>query len=743
MLTSQANRTLSVTTVLGADVLLLRGMTAVERLSAPFQYELDLLSEQIDIRANDLLGTQATVSLLLPEGHKRFFNGYVSRFSYAGSAGNFALYRATLVPWIWFLSRSADCRIFQDKKVPDIVKEVFRDYGFDDFRESLSGTYRQWTYCVQYRETDLNFVSRLLEHEGIYYFHEHTEGKHILVLADSRSAHSAVSGYATVSFFPPGPGALPEHEHIDAWSLVNEVRPGAFAHTSYDFTAPRKDLRARSNAPKGHARDEMEVFDFQGDYTESPDGDDYARIRLEENQADHEVAHATGDARGLACGHLFTLAEHPRDDQNHEYLIVSANYTLQSDEFRSDQSSAAPPVFRCSLGAMGAQVPYRPPRATSKPIVQGPQTAVVVGPSGEEIWTDNYGRVKVHFHWDRAGNADETSSCWVRVAQVWAGKNWGGVMIPRMGQEVIVDFLEGDPDQPIVTGSVYNNDQMPPWDLPANMTQSGVLSRSTKGGAVANANAIRMEDKKGSEQLWIHAEKNQDIEVEHDETHWVGNDRTKTIDHDETTHVKHDRTETVDNNETITIHGQRTETVDKDETITIHQNRTETVDQNETITIHGARTESVDKDESITITGGRTENVTKDESITISGGRTENVSKDESITIGGGRTENVSKDESITIGGGRTENVSKDESITIGGGRTVSVGKDDSLSVGKNLNITAADSITITTGSASITMKKDGTISIKGKDISIEGSGKINVKASSDITMKGSKILQN
>ena len=740
---TQRNRTISVSTVLGEDVLLLRGMTATERLCAPFEYELNLLSERNDLGADDLLGTSATVSMVLPDGNRRFFNGYVSRFSHFGFDRSYALYRATLVPWLWFLSRTADCRIFQDKKVPDIVKEIFRELGFTDFEDRLSGSYRQWTYCVQYRETDLNFVNRLLELEGIYYFFEHVDGKHTLILGDDRTAHSPVAGYEKVPYLAQDVSKLGDLDHIDDWTLAKEVRSGAFVHNAFDFTAPRKDLLAKRSAPKSHALAELEVYDFQGDYTESSDGEGYARIRLEEAQVAHETAQAAGNARGLGCGTLFNLIDYPRDDQNRQYLITGANYTLQSDEFESRATLEPGPVFRCSLTTIDAEVPYRPPRITPKPFVQGPQTAIVTGKAGEEIWTDKYGRVKIQFHWDRYGKRDENSSCWVRVSHPWAGGNWGAVAIPRIGQEVIVDFLEGDPDQPLITGRVYNGDQMPPWDLPANMTQSGILSRSSKGGGAANANAIRMEDKKGSEQLWIHAEKNQDIEVENDETHWVGHDRTKTIDHDETSHIKHDRTETVDNNETITIHGQRTETVDKNETITIHQNRTETVDQNESITIGGGRTENVAKEESITIGGGRTENVAKDERITIGASRTESVGKDESITIGASRSESVAKDESITIGGGRTESVAKSESVSVGEARSVSIGKDDSLSVGKNLSINAGDSITITTGSASISMKKDGTIVIKGKDISIQGSGKINVKASSDITMKGSKILQN
>jgi type VI secretion system secreted protein VgrG len=328
-------------------------------------------------------------------------------------------------------------------------------------------------------------------------------------------------------------------------------------------------------------------------------------------------------------------------------------------------------------------------------LVSGVQTAVVVGPSGEEIFCDEFGRVKVQFHWDREGKKDEKSSCWIRVSHNIAGKQWGFVILPRMGQEVVVDFEEGDPDRPLIVGMVYNAEQMPPYTLPDNKTQSGFKSRSSKGGSPANFNEIRFEDKKGSEQVFIHAEKNQDIEVENDETHWVGHDRTKTIDNDETTHVKHDRTETVDNNETITIHGARKEEVDK----------------NETITIHGARTETVDKDEK--------------------------------ITIHGGRTEVVDKNESISIGGSRKETVSKDESVSIQGARSHNVTKDDTLAVGKNLSVTAADSISLTTGKASIVMKKDGTITISGKDITITGKGKIIGKASKDMVLKGKKILQN
>lgn len=653
---SQATRTISVTTVLGSEMLLLASMTAVERLSAAFEYELVLLSEKIDIRADDLLGTPATVALLLLSGEHRFFNGYFNRFAYIGFDGTYALYRVNLVPWLWFLSRTADCRIFQDKTVPDIVKEIFRDHGFSDFEERLSGTYRQWTYCVQYRETDLHFIQRLLEHEGIYYFHEHRDGKHTLILADSYSAHTPAPGYEEVVFYPPGQEPMPDQERIDDWSVAHEVRPGVFAHTAFDFTAPRKDLLTRSSAPKEHALAEEEIFDFLDDYTDNSVGDGYARIRLEERQADHEIARAASNARGLTCGGLFTLKEHPRADQNREYLIVSADYRLQSDDFGSvDAAPGEGPIYRCNLTAIDARVPYRPPCITPKPVVQGPQTAIVVGKSGEEIWTDEYGRVKVQFHWDRYGKEDENSSCWVRVSHPWAGKNWGAVALPRIGQEVVVSFLEGDPDRPLITGRVYNGDCMPPYDLPANQTQSGIKSRSSKGGGGSNFNEIRMEDKIGEEELFIHAERNQTIEVEADESHWVGHDRTKKVDNDETT----------------TIGNNRTETVGVDETIDIGANRTETVGANEDISIGANRTEKVGANEDITIGANRSETVGASETVKIGASRLLEIGASESVKVGASRSEQIGASLSQQVGGSVSLTSGGPFTITATGGMTI------------------------------------------------------------------------
>ena len=652
-------RVMEISTPLGKDVLLFHGMHAREEMGRLGEYQLDLLSLKKDVNVDEILGKNVTVKIALPDDSTRYFNGYVTRFSQGGVYGRYQRYAAVVHPWLWFLTRTSDCRIFQDMTVPDIVKKVFADHPTADFKLELTGTFRKWTYCVQYRETDFNFISRLMEEEGIYYYVRHTDGHNTVVLTDSTSKHTASPGYETIPFVSPEQVVRPELEHITAWDFSREIQPGVYVHDDYDVERPSVELKTRKVLSRKYAPSDYEVYDYPGHYLQKADGEQYAGVRIDELGSQFETAQAVTNAKGIAVGSLFTLDAFPRDDQNREYLILAATYNMEFSGYEATPDGAGT-SYQCSFVAMSSEQQFRPRRATPKPFVQGPQTAVVVGPAGDEIHTDKYGRVKVQFHWDRYGKKDEKSSCWVRVSHPWAGKAWGGISLPRIGQEVVVDFLEGDPDQPIITGRVYNAEQMPPYELPANKTQSGMKSRSSLKGTPDNFNEIRFEDKKGSEQLFIHAEKNQDIEVENDETHSVGHDRTKTIDHDETTHVKHDRTETVDNNETITVHANRTETVDKEE--------------------------------------------------------------------------------SITIGGNRTESVAKNESVTIGKNRTESIGENDSTKVSKNLVVDAGDSVTIKTGDASITMKKDGTITIKGKDITINGSGKINVKASSDVVIKGSKV---
>jgi len=752
-----AERTYELSTPLGSNVLMFYRMTVAEELSRLGECELVALSENGAIAIDKILGKEVSISAELPGGSKRYFRYFVTRFSQEGMHGRYHVYRASLRPWLWFLTQNANCRIFQEKSVPEIIKAVLEEQSFTNYKIELTDSYRKRVYCVQYRESDFNFISRLMEEEGIYYYFRHTEQNCTLVLADSKSAHAPFPNYKELRYIPAEGLIRAEEEHIFRWRISREVQPGKFSVRDYDFEKPSVDLMVNKTLQRQYEHSNYEVYDYPGEYSVKTDGEHYAGVRLEEFQAQYELADAESDARGICAGYLLNMTRHPRSDQNREYLIVSTQIEMRNNEWESADEAGI--EYQCRFTAMSSQEAYRPKRQTRRPFVQGPQTAVVVGPAGDEIYTDKYGRVKVQFFWDRLGKKDQNSSCWMRVSHPWAGKNWGMIAIPRIGQEVIVDFIEGDPDQPIITGRVYNAEQMPPYALPANMTQTGIKTRSSKGGTGANFNEIRFEDKKGAEQLFIHAEKNQDIEVENDETHWVGHDRTKTIDHDETVHVKHDRTETVDNNETITIGVDRTEQVGSNESITIGVNRTESVGSNENITIGANRTESVGSNETITIGSNRSITVGANETATVAQQRTHTVGINEtiaigaaqeiaigaaqSVTIGAAQNISVGVNRSVDVGSNLSTNVGADESRSVGGGRSSTIGKDDSLNVAKNLVINAGDSVTIKTGSASISMKKDGTIVIKGKDITIDGSGKINIKASSDVVMKGSKILQN
>ena len=571
---TQENRTLRVTTPLGQDVVVLRRMTGTERLGGLFEFQLDLLSEDPEINLDDLLGQSVTVALDLEDGATRYFNGMVAACAQVEDDSGFACYRAILRPWLWFLSRRADCKVFQEMTVLEIIEQVFRDAGFTDFRGSLSGSYRTWDYLAQYRETDFNFVSRLMELEGLYYYFEHADGNHTLVVADDYASHAVFSGYEEVPYFPPQANAQRERDHLSQWALSRQVQTTDYKINEYNFTTPQADLLVAQTVERSHAQSGCEVYDYPGQYPVADEGTPYVQARIQELQAQYEVAEGRGNARGLAPGSLFSLTDYPRDDQNREYLIVSARYELNSDEFGSGSSATAGELCSCSITAIDSQTPYRSPRTTPKPVVQGPQTAVVVGPSGEEIYTDEYGRVKVQFHWDRVGQSDENSSCWIRVGQMWAGKTWGGIQIPRIGHEVIVEFLEGDPDRPIITGSVYNADNMPPYTLPDNMTQSGMKSRSTKEGDGTTFNELRFEDKKDEEQVYFHAEKDFERVVENNDTLKVGLDKKD----------PGDQTIEIQNNQTLTI--GNSESDDGSQTTTIYKDRTTTLETgNDELTI--------------------------------------------------------------------------------------------------------------------------------------------------------------
>ncbi|AXA58027.1 type VI secretion system tip protein TssI/VgrG [Pseudomonas thivervalensis] len=570
MLFNQASRLAKITSPLGPEVLLLKDMGGGEELGRLFNYELQLHSLDNAIDLNQLLGKPMCVSLQLDGGGERYFHGIVARCSQNVDQGQFASYQATLRPWLWLLTRTSDCRIFQNLTIPQIIKQVFRDLGFSDFEDTLSRPYREWEYCVQYRETSFDFVSRLMEQEGIYYFFRHEQGRHVLVLADAYGAHTPAPGYASVPYYPKNEQQR-ERDHIHDWHLAQEVQPGSLELNDYDFQRPSARIDVRSAMPRPHTAGDYPLYDYPGTYVQSADGEHYARTRIEALQTLHEQVELSGNARGLGSGHLFSLTGFSRQDQNREYLIVGARYYL-SQESGETGGGAPTAQFESSLTCIDAQQSYRPLAITHRPIVKGPQTALVVGPKGEEIWTDQFGRVKVHFYWDRHDQSNENSSCWIRVSQSWAGKNWGSMQIPRIGQEVIVSFLEGDPDRPIITGRVYNAEQTVPYDLPENATQSGMKSRSSKGGTPANFNEIRMEDKKGAEQLYIHAERNQDIVVEVDESHSVGHDRNKSIGHNETVTIGNNRLRIVKQEDILSVGQRKTDSISQSYVIEVGEN---------------------------------------------------------------------------------------------------------------------------------------------------------------------------
>jgi len=750
MALKQDNRLVAIKTALGADVLALRSFTVQEQIGRLFQIEAELSSEDGEIDFDKVVGNSATIRLLVGQKQKRFFNGVVSRLVQVNSQTAYAHYRATIVPWLWFLTRTSDCRIFLGKSFPDIIEEVFKGHGFHDYQLKLSATHSPKEFCVQYRETDFNFVSRLMEQEGIYYFFEHQDGKHTLVLADSISAHNPFSGYKDVTFYELEKGV--DREAITEWTMEKEVQPVSTALQDFDFKKPKTSLLASANVTRKHGKAQFEIYDFPGEYLEHGDGAQLADMRLEELQTQYETLHGQANARGLAAGCTFSLKKHPRADQNRDYLITGVSLHADAGEFASTPGSPdGTEFFSCNFTAIDKQQQFRTARLTPKPIVQGPQTAIVVGPGGEEIYTDEHARVKVHFHWDRHDKSDENSSCWVRVSQYWAGKTWGSIHIPRIGQEVVIEFLEGDPDRPIITGRIYNADQTPPYALPANKTQSGVKSRSSKGGGSGNFNEIRLEDKMGSEEVYIHAEKDQNNVVEHDETTQVGHDRTESVGHDEKITITNNRTEKVGVNEDITIGSNRTEKVGSNETINIGSNRTEQVGANESIAVGGSRTRTVAKNETVTVALMRTHSVGVNEAITVGAAQQVTIGAMQTISVGAKQSTNVGASQDNTIGAGQTNTIGADQTNTIsakqtdsvGSDRAASVGGNDSLTVAKKLTINAGDEIIITTGDASIHMKKDGTIQISGKDITIKGSGKIGVKADGDITIKGSKVAAN
>lgn len=521
---SEESRLLSITTPL-PDELLLTAMHGHEALSQLFSFQLELAAENEAVAADKIIGKPVTVSLLNVDADPREFHGYISHFI-AGELredGRRA-YHAEMVPWLWFLSLTGSCRIYQNQTTKDIIEHVFKDInGFTDFRFSLSGSYSVREYCVQYNESDLEFVSRLLEEEGIFYFFEHANGKHTMVLADSKSAYKACDD-SEVEYQA---GHL-MGDQLTSWSSQYSYVTGSCSCADYNFESPSTKIKSTNKSIlKVPGITNNERYSYPGGISQQRDADSRTKVWMEGKEATYHVVNSGGTYRSFMPGKTFTIGNHLcESEKNKKYVITEISHQAADDSYSAGGGAGN---YQNYFSCIPADVVFRPAMRHKKPAIYGPQTAVVVGPSGEEIYTDKYGRVKVQFYWDREGKNDENSSCWVRVAQAMVGKKWGAIFVPRKGQEVVVSFIDGDLDRPLITGCVYNADFMPPYDLPANKTQSGFKTRSSKGGDAKMFNELRFEDKKGEEEIYIHAQKDFVREVENDESLTIKKNRSTVI----------------------------------------------------------------------------------------------------------------------------------------------------------------------------------------------------------------------
>ena len=663
--TQQADLTI---TTPASDVLLLHALHGEEGLSRPFQFSVEMLSEQANLDFSQIVGQGATVKVTSEQSNIRYFHGIVTRIAHAGTGSRFTSYVAELRPWFWMLGMTTDHKIFQAQSVIDIVKAVFDGLGYSDYRDATTGTYTAREFCVQYGETALDFVSRLLAEEGIHYFFEHADGKHTLVLADDADAHKAITGPTAIRYKAVTASTSDYDDVVTSCAFEQQVAPHGFALDDYDFTKPSTDVYSSAD---GTATGTLKIYEYPGGYLTKDAGDALTTLRIQAHETDVTLLSGTSTVRTFTPGFTFSLTDHDKSAANVSYLLRSVSHSATVEGYSN------------RFEAMPATVPFRPRAITAKPRIYGTQTAIVVGKSGEEIWTDQYGRVTVQFHWDRLGKNDEKSSCWVRVAQAWAGKSWGTLFTPRVGSEVVVSFLDGDPDRPIVIGTVYNATQAMPYTLPADQTKSTIKTNSSKGGG--GSNELRFEDKAGSEELFIHAQK------------------------DMNTTVEHDRTETIKNNDTLTVTQAKSVTVSQgDDSYTISK---------------GKRT--------IAVSAG-------DETHTVGGKR--------SVTSTGDETHTNSAKFSHSVTGDYTLNITGNLTITA---KAVSIKADTTLNneAGSALTNKAGSDLTnqatggLTNKGATVSNTADGALTNKGANVTNDASAVLTNKAGASQTVDGGGML--
>ncbi|MDC6108672.1 type VI secretion system Vgr family protein [Serratia rubidaea] len=691
-----------------------------EALSEPFELNVTLLSTDARIDRSSLLGQPITVTIPTRSlMGKRYLNGKITRVAVNAvelSGTRYAEYRLTMEPDLWPMKRDRNLRIFQGQTVPQIVKSLLGESQVN-VEDRLTGSYRPWEYCVQYQESSLAFISRLMELEGIAYHFSHEADKHTLVLTDAPLQQQPFSGYESIPYHVTPSGGSTDEEGISQWALEDSVTPGIYSLDDYDFRKPNAWLfQARQN-PASPSPGSIDVYDWPGRYVEHGHGEFYARIRQERWQVDHQQIQGTGTAVGLAPGYTFALLNAPFFSDNGEYLTTAVHYQFEENRYASGDSGGS--VHRLDFSVIPSSVVFRPEQATPWPRTYGPQTAKVVGPQGESIWTDKYGRVKVKFHWDRLANGDDTSSGWVRVSSAWAGQGFGGVQIPRVGDEVVIDFINGDPDRPIVTGRVYNEASMPPWALPAAATQMGFMTRS-KDGHLDNSSHLYFEDKPGAEMLSMHAEKDMRVSVE--------NNKDVTIDGTRTTTILKEQKDDVTGDAVFNYHATRTTTVDKKETKTFKDGEKTTITNGrdleitsggDLVKVKDKRDTTIIGDETHHVTGKITQDFDSGQVTNIkAGGKTETITdggKTETI-IAGGLTVNVNDGNwTQTVTGGKID-ISSPNSIHIKSDSEVTIDAPTQLATAKGYSITFTG---VSFGSTGVNVSMNGlSNSINGASIS-------------------------
>jgi type VI secretion system secreted protein VgrG len=739
--------------LLGQPALQLRSIEGTEGLSQLFNYKLLLATPDDDrlsagpaanVDFKVLVGQDINVNIEL-EGKgaamgkgqgagTRQINGICTRARFVRLENRRGIYELIIEPWLTLATRQSNHRMFQDMNVVQIIQSILGGgqsgpgypYPLLNHTSGMDGApYPAKDCVVQYAETDFDFISRLMQEWGIYYYFAHQDGKHQMVLVDAPGAHqpNPSAAYQQVNYFPPGHKI--NEEYINSIDFSETLQSGVYITSEFDFKKPNGNFEQKSKLPRHTAHNQLEHYIWPNNShnpeadTDSAEGKHLTQVKLQALGCLGQRATAAGNLRAMVPGYTFNLGGYPNTSYNDkDYLIVSSHLLIEDVGASSSEGQYK---VDCQLQIQPIQHSYRAEQCTPRPRTSGPQTAIVAGPEGREIYTDSYGRVKLRFHWDRYGSKDENASPWVRVNYPAAGTGFGGISIPRIGQEVIVDFEHGRPDMPIVTGRVYNAMNMPPWELPGNATQSGVLTRSSEGANSSNANAMRFEDKKGQEEVWLHAEKDQRIEVENNESHSVGVDRSKSIGNDETVSVGHDRTETVGNDEKISIGVNRNEDVGKDENISIGKNQGVTVGANQTFTVADNRTKSVGKNEK--------DKIGKNWSISVGKFKTETIAMASMQNVGLGKMVNVGAAYSLTVGGMMMTNVGMNSMTTVGGSSSTTVTNNTNIKTGKALHITAGDEYVLTVGESVLTLKKDGTVVLKCKKFQVDAPDNVNIKS--------------